>query len=161
MLEWSIIRFHNRREILLDCLKISLDLTQGVGPGGPIIAEEGGDLVQKFIASVLNAPQGSSQFIRKCLSAMADCKKWLHDLTDKIQSASVLGQSQSPDYAEVFQFERLKLVTQHELLGVIVHYLAKSHSGLTDLEYLLNTVKSIDKYDNLLGKLIPRSNFLD
>lgn len=153
-LECSIIRFHNRRELLLDCLRISLELSQGIGQG-PGFDDNHQAGIHIFVGLVLNAPQGSSQFIRKCLSTMGDCKKWLQDLTEKFNSASVLGQSQTLEFAEIFQFERLKLVRQHEVLGIIIYYLVKNgHSGFTDLEFLLNTVKNIDKYDNLLGELL-------
>lgn len=154
--ESSIIRFHQRRKYLLECLRIALEQSLGTGLGVGV-DENRRAILQQWIGLILNAPQGSSRFIRKCLSSMEDSKNWLQGLTDKVNSASVFGQSQISEFSEIIQYQRLSIVRQHELLGTIVYYLIKSrHSALTDLDYILGTVKKIDKYDNLLGKLSVR-----
>lgn len=158
-LESAVIRFHRRRICLLDCFRILLEQSLGSGSGtgsdtGTDVSER--EQLQQLIGVVLNAPQGSSQFIRKCLSAMANCKTWLQNLTDKVNSASVLGQSQTQEFSEIIQYERLSLVRQHELLGVtICHMIKANHSSLTDLEYVLCIIKKVDKYDNLLVHYFP------
>lgn len=158
-LESAVIRFHRQRKYLLDCFRIVLEQSLGTGLDGALdeaLDENDRLQLQQLVGAVLNAPQGSSQFIRKCLSAMANNRSWLQSLTEKVNSTSVLGQSQTPEFSEIIQFERLSLVQEHELLGIIISHLIKSnHSALTDLEYVLKIVKNLDKYDNLLVHYFP------
>lgn len=150
--ECAILRFHKRQNALLECFRTVLEMSLGIGPGIRV-DEDDRAMLQQCVGYVLDAPQGSSQFIRKCLKGMADSKNWLQSLTDKVNTASVLGQSKSPEFSEIIEIQRLHLVKQHELLGLIIYYLIKSNQSLlTDLDYLLDIVKKVDKYDNLLGE---------
>lgn len=84
---------------------------------------------------------------------MGDIRQWLQKISDKVSSASVLGQPSQPEFLEIMEYQRHSLVKQHELLGVIVLYLVKAdHSVVGDFELLLGILKKADKYDNLLGK---------
>lgn len=153
----SIIRFHQRRKCVLDCLRIILQQIADEGQN-----EELREFLRAFVTQVVS-PQGTTgaRFVQKCLSTMADVKSWLQGLADKFNSASVLGQVQVPEFVEIIEFQRASLVMQHETLGVIVHYLVKQgYSILSDLEHVLNTLKGVDKYDSLLREQSPFSTYL-
>lgn len=88
---------------------------------------------------------------------MADIRAWLSAIGDRLSGASVLGGAQALDVVESLDFQRTSLIQQHESLGLIVYHLIKGrHSNVSDFEHLVSTVKSIDKYDNLLGAFMLR-----
>ncbi|KAF4634335.1 hypothetical protein G7Y89_g3782 [Cudoniella acicularis] len=142
----SIIRFHQRRKFLLDCLRMILQQADDEEQDEGLRIGLGG-----VISSILLQQGSSPRFVQKCLSSMADIKSWLQGLTDKFNGASILGQEQQPEFLEIIEFQRASLVMQHESLGTILHYLVKqNHSTLEDFELVLDTLKKADKYDNLL-----------
>lgn len=104
-----------------------------------------------------NGAGDGSAYVQKCLQGMADIKAWLQSLAEKLNSASVLGQTNVSAIAETIEYQHTSLIQQHESLGVIVHYLIRSdHSKTENFEYLLGVLKKVDKYDNLLGKSLSR-----
>ncbi len=150
ILESSIIRFHQTRKYLLDCFRLVLQQSVDIN------IEEGiRDAFQDVVRRVLQAQEGARsgpKFVQKCLKSMGDMKAFLHNLADRLNGASVLGQTQKPEFSETIEYQRVSLIQQHESLGVIVHYLVKaSCSTLEDFEKLLDVLKRADKYDNLLG----------
>jgi hypothetical protein len=83
---------------------------------------------------------------------MGDIKVQLLNLAERLNGASVLGETRRPDYLETVEYQRVSLVQQHESLGTIVHYLVKANYSTTeDFGQLLNILRQADKYDNLLG----------
>lgn len=143
----STVRFHQRRRWLLDCLRLVLQNAGDVDQDEIVRAG-----LQGFVDRVLAPPQGSTTriYIGKCLSSMGDIKSWLQGLADKVNTASVINQG-SPEFLEMVEFQQASLVTQHELLGVILVYLIKqNYSTSADFEQLLATLRKVDKYDNLL-----------
>ncbi|EEQ32268.1 conserved hypothetical protein [Microsporum canis CBS 113480] len=126
----SIIRFHEQREFVLECLRLILHESFEVE------REETQLLMKEYVASVLEIQNGplrnGSLFARKCMDAMTDIEKWLVLLGEQIQKASIVGQSQEADILEVIEYQRQSLGKQHESLGAI-----------------------IDKFDMLLVHYIP------
>jgi nuclear pore complex protein Nup205 len=145
----ALMRFHQRRKYLLDCLRLILQLSADVNLEESIRAD-----LQKVVNNLVQpweSLKDSATYVQKCLSSMGDLKLWLQNLADKLSSASVLGQGQQPELLETIKYQRVSLVKQHESLGIIVLYLVKeNHSVVADFELVLATLKRLDKYDNLL-----------
>lgn len=164
VLSCSIIRFHQRRKLLLDCLRLTLQQIAEL-EGNSEQEQELKMFLEHIIketissqspttATNINTTRNAPTFISKCISAMGDIRQWLQKISDKVSSASVLGQPSQPELLEIMEYQRHSLVKQHELLGVIVLYLVKAdHSSVEDFELLLGVLKKADKYDNVLGKL--------
>ncbi|KAJ8069121.1 hypothetical protein OCU04_002795 [Sclerotinia nivalis] len=170
ILSCSIIRFHQRRKLLLDCLRLTLQQDAELESNSEQEKELKAYLEQIITESIRNEPtttttsgaatpittSNAPTFISKCISAMGDIRHWLQKISDKVSSVSVLGQPSQPDLLEIMEYQRHSLVKQHELLGVIILYLVKAnHSVEGDFELLLGILKKADKYDNLLVHHFP------
>ncbi|KAM0150492.1 hypothetical protein ACHAQE_008913 [Botrytis cinerea] len=166
VLSCSIIRFHQRRKLLLDCLRLTLQQIAEL-EGNSEQEQELKMFLEHIIketissqspttATNINTTRNAPTFISKCISAMGDIRQWLQKISDKVSSASVLGQPSQPELLEIMEYQRHSLVKQHELLGVIVLYLVKAdHSSVEDFELLLGVLKKADKYDNVLVHHFP------
>ncbi|KAI9649425.1 hypothetical protein NHQ30_002001 [Ciborinia camelliae] len=167
ILSCSIIRFHQRRKLLLDCLRLTLKQNAELEGNSEQELELKAYLERIITETILINPttkpttkptttSNTQTFISKCISAMGDIRQWLQKISDKVSSASVLGQPSQPDLLEIMEYQRHSLIKQHELLGVIVLYLVKAdHSVVGDFELLLDVLKKADKYDNLLVHQFP------
>ncbi|EFR04628.1 hypothetical protein MGYG_07635 [Nannizzia gypsea CBS 118893] len=150
----SIIRFHEQREFVLECLRLILRESFEVE------REETQLLMKEYVASVLEIQNGplrnGSLFARKCMDAMTDIEKWLVLLGEQIQKASIVGQSQEADILEVIEYQRQSLGKQHESLGAIVSYLFKgTYTSSEDFRKLMEKTKKVDKFDMLLVHYVP------
>lgn len=150
LLTCSIVRFHQRRKVLLDCIRLMFELAGDVNRD-----EIQRDGLLQFIdlvvqpPSVPKTPNESSGYLRKCLSSMVDIKSIHQTLVDKPNIASVTG----GHVLETTEYQRVSLVKQHELLGVIVFYLVKRNYTVTaDFEAVLETLKKLNKFDAFLGE---------
>jgi nuclear pore complex protein Nup205 len=80
---------------------------------------------------------------------MSDIKTWLQKLAEMSNTGSVTGQQS--EVLETIEYQRVSLVKQHELVGIIVFYLVKqNYTVLADFELVLETLKKVDKFDSLL-----------
>ncbi|KAK2744362.1 hypothetical protein FQN57_004257 [Myotisia sp. PD_48] len=145
----SIIRFHEKREFLLECLRLILQ------ESFEIEREDVQSLMKEYVASVLGIQDGAlrngSLFSRKCMDAMANIEKWLALLGEQVQKASIVGQAQESDILEVIEFQQQSLGKQHESLGAILWYLFKgAYTSSEDFQNLLERAKKVDKFDMLL-----------
>ncbi|KAI9716272.1 MAG: hypothetical protein M1812_005497 [Candelaria pacifica] len=155
VLESSIITFHERRQFLLECLRLILKQSVEPDSDGP-----SRDLSKEVVTLILGTKdrpgQNGSPYSRKCASSMLDIEKWLANLNERAHSALILGQAQLPQFTEIMAFQRLSLIRQHESLGAIISYLIKSnHTNVEEFEALLSTTKSLEKYDIILVHYIP------
>jgi nuclear pore complex protein Nup205 len=142
----SIVRFHQRRKYLLDCLRIILQLAGDVDLDETL---RGG--FQDFVGRIVAPQVSSTRYLQRCITSMGDIKSWLQRLADRQSTASVLNSGQQGDEIEMIEFQRSSLVTQHELLSVISLYLVKQNfSAQADFDLILDTLKNADKYDHLL-----------
>ncbi|TGO21554.1 hypothetical protein BPAE_0213g00080 [Botrytis paeoniae] len=163
VLSCSIIRFHQRRKLLLDCLRLTLQQIAEL-EGNSEQEQELKIFLEHIIketitpttATTTNTTRNAPTFISKCISAMGDIRQWLQKISDKVSSASVLGQPSQPELLEIMEYQRHSLIKQHELLGVIILYLVKAdRSSVEDFELLLGVLKKADKYDNVLVHHFP------
>lgn len=150
----SIMLFHERRQFLLECLRLILcesfeverEITQ--------------EIMQDTMASILEikgAPlRNASLYARKCMESMEDIEKWLVLLGEQTQKASIVGQAGDPDIMEAIDFQRISLLQQHESLGAILCYLFKGpYTSSEELRLHLNRLRKLDKFDSLLVHYIP------
>lgn len=149
VLECSIIRFHQRRKYLLDCLRLILQ--QSARDDKDEATSEVFEIVTEAIVQPREKVNNSLGFTRKCISSMTEIKVWLQNLGDRLNSASVLGEERKPEFLETIEYQRTSLIQQHEILAIILFYLIKrNHSTSSDFETVLDTIRKADKYDNLL-----------
>ncbi|KAL3423236.1 nuclear pore complex subunit [Phlyctema vagabunda] len=156
----AIIRFYLRRKYILEALFAVVEAAGNVD-----LEDQYRQLFQSIMNSIVRTPGntqplmgGPSKMVSKCLSAMNEIRPWIQklagQLADRMNSASVLGQQ--PERAEIVEFQRSNLVQQHEILGLIMHYLIKSNLATTaDFRELVDTIKKTDKYDNILLHYFP------
>lgn len=150
----AIIRFHERRAFLLECLRLVLSESFEVE------REETQAVMREAVAQILEIQNGplrnGSLFTRKCLDAMTDIENWLVLLGEQIQKASIVGQVQESDIMEAIEYQRLSLGKQHESLGAILYFLFKgAYASSEDLRKLLEKVRKINRFDMLLVHYVP------
>lgn len=85
---------------------------------------------------------------------MGEIRSWLGELAVKkqIEAAKIVEDNPDPEKEETLDYLRASLVKQHESLGVIVSYLAKNYPDAADFDSVLEALKGMDKFDNLLRK---------
>lgn len=146
----SIIRFHQRRKTVLDCLLLILQQSADEDQDEALRED-----MQAIVAQIVQPESGSARYAQRCLSSMDDIKSGLQGLADSLNRASLLGQDQQVEAVEAIEYQRVSLIKQHESVSVILLYLVKeNHSVEADLDRLLATLKKADKYDNLLREYI-------
>jgi hypothetical protein len=142
----------------LDCFRLVLQ--QSVDPS---IEDEVRGLLQEVIRLVLQTVENvenGPKYVRKCSQNMIDVRLALQYLAEKLNSAAVLGRTLTAELSETMEFQRVSLIQQHESLAVILHYLVKSNfANVAEFEHLLDTLRQVDKFDNLLGKCFYSSNY--
>ncbi|QSS65488.1 cullin, nuclear pore complex subunit Nup192 [Histoplasma capsulatum] len=149
----TIIRFHERRSFLLECLRLVLFESFEVEREGTQA------IMQEFVAKILEIQNGplrnASLFARKCMDSMADIEKWLVRLGDLAQKASIVGQTQESDI-EIIEYQRSSLGKEHESIGAILCYLFKgTFTSSEDFRLLLDRLRKLDKFDMSLVHYIP------
>lgn len=150
----AITRFHERREFLLECLRLVLRESFEIEREGTQ------SIMQEAVAQILDIKDGplrnGSLFARKCLDSMADIERWLLLLGEQVQKASVVGQAEDPDVVEAIEFQCSSLGRQHESLAAVLCYLFKGNfTSSEDLRYLLEKMRKVDKFDMVLVHYIP------
>ncbi|EHY53218.1 Nucleoporin [Exophiala dermatitidis] len=153
----AVSNFHNRRDLLLQCLRITLQqsLNMDLEPSIP-------DAFRKIVAKVLEidgagaAAGNGSLFARKCLSTLEDIEKLQAKVGDALQSKAVLGEPRGPEFYTTLEFQRDSLFKQHEALACILAYLfAGDYTSPEDLRKLHNAVKRFNRLDFTLIHYLP------
>lgn len=149
----SIVRFHQRRKCVLDCVRLILQLSADINQDDQLRAD-----LRAIVNDIIQPGASPTRYTQRCLSSMNDVRAWLQRLAEKLSGASVLGQLERVEVLETVEYQRVSLVKQHESLAIILLYLVKEgHSVVADFEQVLETVRKADKYDNLLRELhIPQ-----
>jgi len=151
----AIIHFHQRRQFMLECLRLTLAFS--ADPGADDNARDVSRELMGLILEIKDGPaRNGSLYLRKCLRAMADVETWLQDLGDRIQGSIALGQVLTPENSELMDFEQQSLGQQHESLGAIVNGLVKAnYSGVEDFYKLLEHLPQIERWNNLAVHYVP------
>ncbi|KAI9758701.1 MAG: hypothetical protein M4579_002876 [Chaenotheca gracillima] len=150
--ESSVIRFHERRQYLLDCLRMILKKSADLDS-----EQNDAEFFRKLSTSIMDHKHDNSQgrFVQKCQNTMASIRAWLQSIVERLQNASLLGQTQQ-DFAEVMEFQKVSLLKQHESLGAILSYaITISETKPEDFHSFLGTAKAFNKYDDLTVHCLP------
>ena len=150
-----VTTFHERRDLLLQCLQIIL---QEAVNGND---EEGTQAqFQSAVSEILDVRTGpvsnGSAYTRKCLSALQDIETWQTRVVEHVQAASVVGPPQNVEVVALLDVQRLSLLKQHEALSVVVALLFKGNYTISeDLRKLLQVPRRWDRLDISLIHYLP------
>ncbi|KAL2017025.1 hypothetical protein VTK56DRAFT_2669 [Thermocarpiscus australiensis] len=160
--ECAVIRFHQERRYLLDCMRLILEvaaddeLESGLQDAFGAVAEE-----KVFgVPPPGSRPDGSvKKIVARCMEAMQSVRAMLQSMMDKAAARSVLQQAsllKPPENQDTYEFSRSSLVEQHECLAAILHAaIEKRHASVGDFQDFLKLLKKSDKYDHFLVHLFP------
>lgn len=149
----SIFRFHGQRETLLQCFRLSVQLAEDLD----VEPEYRGTFVE-LVRLVVQGDQPNSgwKYFRKCVTTMEGAEQWLQRLQDRLQGASIIGQTTKGYALEALEFERDSLLKQHESIGAILSGLAKAgHAQIHDYQFLLTKASAIERIDSVALHYIP------
>lgn len=151
----ALMLFHERRQFLLECLRLllrqftSLECEEG-------IRESIGVLMAMILETKDGPARNASLYTQKCMDAMAGIEKWLQALGERHQGALALGQTLTDEYTQVTQFLHRSLGQQHESLGAIINNLIKANqTGVEDFHKLLGYLPRLDRWNNLAVHYVP------
>jgi nuclear pore complex protein Nup205 len=151
----AVIRFHKKRQFLLECLRLSFQI--------PVHNLEHAELAAELISfrnQVLNlsAPdaENGSKYWKKCLHALAGIEAWLHVLADRSTRASMMQQTFSDDGIQILDFENVALIIQHESLAAILSQLTKDGFLFQDdFRLVLAKVRTLERHDLIVVHYLP------
>ncbi|KAI9667275.1 MAG: hypothetical protein M1821_000089 [Bathelium mastoideum] len=151
----TVIDFHHRRLTLLECLRIVFRIS--VDDEKP---EDQRMFFREYRDKILRSDEAGSErgskYWRRCLSSMGDIETWLRQLAERTQTISIVGQSQTTDFAELLTVQQRSLILQHDALSAISAYLAKdSRTSVDDFQFLLSRCRLLDRYDTILIHYVP------
>ena len=159
LVECGLIRFHQQRKYLLDCMRLCINIAED-----DLLPEEIQSGMGEYVSkNIFGAPAPGEpavarrdQFVSRCTAAMQDIRSWLQKIADRVTAASVVYQSlsaQPPEFQEAIDFSRLSLIQQHENLAVILcAAIEKRHAEAQDFTDLLQSLKRVERYDHLLSE---------
>lgn len=148
LIECAIIRHHQQRKYALDILRLFLEFEQLEDDfEEPAFLEPLKLYVQERIF------QSKQRLATRCLKSMEEIRNWLSRVSDRLAASSTLGTS---DELERWEFSRISLLQQHELLGVILcQAIEQRQASVEDFKELMKTLRKADKYDASLLHLMP------
>lgn len=158
--ECAIIRFHQERKYLLDCMRLMVeiasdeDLDPGLQDGFGLIAQE---KVFGIPPPGSGAPANGKKAVARIMEALQNVRTMVQGMAEKatarslLQNAALVG---APENQETLDFSRSSLVEQHECLAAILHAaVEKRHVTVNDFQDFLKTLKRVDRYDHFLSML--------
>ena len=114
------------------------------------------DLINIMLETKYGHETNGFLFTRKCLAAMDGCEKWLQSLAERIQRMMTLGETATPAFDEIMDFQQETLTQQHESLGAIVTYLVKGgFTSVDDFHRLLDHMPNLDRWGTLAVHYVP------
>lgn len=155
----AVIRFHQRRQLLLECFRLILKIANA-----PVLEETEIEDVKTFLRTImdnitdarLDDDKNGCHFWQKCLNSMADIEAWLQRLTDRSQRASVIGHSFSEDAVQIIEYERVALTRQHEsLASMSTIIMTTNRTYEKDVAKVLTRAKLLDRHDIILVHYLP------
>lgn len=150
----AIIRFHKRRQFLLECLRLVLKQSQD--PEGN---ENHTTAFAEYARQILGIGEqmrleNGHAYWQKCLSSMGDVERWLQGLADLMLAGNMVGKP--AEEMEMIEFQRSSLTRQHEsLAAVCTHLIKASYISIDNFRVLLGTLKSLSKHDLVLIHYVP------
>ncbi|KXX80486.1 hypothetical protein MMYC01_202449 [Madurella mycetomatis] len=160
--ECAVIRFHQERKYLLDCMRLCLEaaaddeLEPGLQDFLGAVAE---DKVFGIPTPGIRHEAPAQRFLPRCMEAMKNVRSMIQSMMDRAAARNMLQQAslvKAPEYQETFDFSRQSLVEQHECLAVILHgAVEKRHATVSDFREFIKLLRKVDKYDHFLVHLFP------
>ncbi|AEO68909.1 3bbc764c-1001-4794-a269-0296ef872e78 [Thermothielavioides terrestris] len=160
--ECGVIRFHQERRYLLDCMRLCLEIAADdeLEPG---LQDAFGAVAEEKVFGIPppgSQPElGAKKVVPRCMEAMQSVRSMLQSMLDKAAARNVLQQAslvRPPEIQETFDFSRASLVEQHECLAAILHAaVERRHATVGDFQEFLKTLQKVDKYDHFLVHLFP------
>ncbi|CAK3858778.1 nuclear pore complex subunit Nup192 like [Lecanosticta acicola] len=118
----AVVRFHYRRETLLDCLRMILRLGND-----PDSEEEHAEAFRAAARELIQGPRGGqnecSAYWNKCLDGLVDIEHYLKKVADTKDKLSVVGRGISIEENDCLVTQRFFLTRQHESLAAVLSYL--------------------------------------
>ncbi|KAI0887191.1 nucleoporin Nup186/Nup192/Nup205 [Annulohypoxylon maeteangense] len=165
--ECAIIRFHQQRSFLLNCMLLLLELAkeedelvaedvgENIGSLGSLSRYVSENILRENLPGITNSPS-QPRFVPACVSTMGDIRMWLQKLAEQVASASVLGVASEAQFQETVELTYVSLVQQHELLSVILCYAIEKHVAIeNDFIDFLRILKQATRYDSCTVHLVP------
>ncbi|KAF2667226.1 hypothetical protein BT63DRAFT_333234 [Microthyrium microscopicum] len=165
----AIMRFHRRRQYLLECIRLLFHLSTGALGEDDSEPEDDQDQPQpdlpnenRRITALLDVirsrviGQGSS-YLDKLFNAVKEVESGLQKVGDRTQRAAVVGQALSRDEEQIMEYERDTLNIQHESLSAIITlYIGLGRMTSTNiLRQTLARLQTLDKHDLVLLHYVP------
>ncbi|KAI0902476.1 nucleoporin Nup186/Nup192/Nup205 [Annulohypoxylon nitens] len=165
--ECAIIRFHQQRSFVLNCILLLLELAK---EEDELLAEEVGEntgslgclsqyvsqnILREKLPGIANSPS-LPRFVPTCLSAMGDIRAWLQKLAEQVAGANVLGVASEAQFQETVELTYVNLTQQHELLSVILCHAIEKHVAVeNDFLDFLRILKQANRYDSCTVHFVP------
>jgi nuclear pore complex protein Nup205 len=152
----SIILFHQRRQYVLDCLRLALQAASN-----PDDDDDAARPFKMFVDLVLQAQEGQAQaegskYWRRCFQGMEDVERILQQVAERVQSMAITGQVATAEFTEIMDFQRTSLLKQHEALGAVLYQLIKAnYTRVDDFKMLITRLRSVERYDALVTHYLP------
>lgn len=157
--ECAVIRFHQQRNYLLNCMLLLLELSK---EEEQLLDEDIGDslgyLGQYVNENILRASVPAAgaanslsrpRFVPACMATMHEIRGWLQRLTEQVTSAAVLGRASEVQFQETIELTYISLIQQHELLSVILCHAIEKHVAVEqDFIDFLRVLKMSTRYDS-------------
>ena len=139
----ALIRFHEERYILLDCVRLVLHQTLDLETGDELGAD-----FQDYARRVVRGEGGGtdgSAYWRKCMDGLAEVEAYIKKLADHQQTMSMTGSLMEENMADAFKAQRTLLTRQHERLAAIMSYLFRGgHVTPQDFRSLISKAAALE-----------------
>ncbi|KAK4192033.1 nucleoporin Nup186/Nup192/Nup205 [Podospora australis] len=157
--ECGLIRFHQERRYLLDCMRLCIEISDDEDLDENIKAVFESIVEEKIFGVVTGgAPLAPTQkIIPRCMEAMRSVKAMLQTIYERATARQMLEQAKllRPEN-ETFEFSHQSLVEQHECLAFILHAaVEKQQADANDFKRFLEVLRKVERYDQFLVHLIP------
>ncbi|KAK4165342.1 nucleoporin Nup186/Nup192/Nup205 [Cladorrhinum sp. PSN259] len=161
--ECGIIRFHQERRFLLDCMRLCIEVSDDEDLDEPLKDAFGAAVEDKVFGgsrggtAKTGAP--AKKIVQRCMEAMQNVRAMLQSIVERAAARNVLEQvnlMKAPDSQETFDFSKSSLVEQHECLAAILHAaIEKRQADVNDFKQFIDFLKRVEKYDQFLVHFFP------
>ena len=153
----AVADFHDRRDLLLQDLRIVLDQSENLDLEEPF--RDGFEQMVKMALEVDKGVHGNaSDFLVKCLKAMQAIEGRHAEVTAQLQSVPTTGELKPPAEYAIMDYQRKSLFKQHEALACIVTYLFRgNYTQAEDLRKVEDVIRQQKdpKLDFMLIHYLP------
>lgn len=160
----GVMRFHQERRFLLDCMRLMVEVAAD-DEVDENLQDAFGATVEELVFRVPPPGAGAGakedRIVPRCMAAMQAVRTALFKLVDRGAARGMLAQVNNNvvtraegEQQEAFDFARVSLIEQHELLAVIMcAAIDKRHAEVADFREFVGMLKKADRYDHFLSKL--------